>query len=100
MIASVMPPTKPYRLSSANQHYNIGTIYYESGRYEQAAHSYRTALEELDWKWEVHYNLGQTYRRLQQWEDAAAEFQTVVDRRPEHQRAREHLEEAIAKCRR
>ena len=42
----------------------------------------------------------QTYRHLEQWENAAAEFQTVVDKRPGHPRARRHLEEAIAKCRR
>jgi len=100
LIASILPPTQPYRQSSANQHYNIGNVFYQTGRYEQAVDSYRTALEELDWKWEVHYNLGQTYRRLERWEEAAAEFQRVVDKRPEHPHARRHLEDATAKCRR
>lgn len=100
LIASAMPPAQPYRNSSANEFYNIGTVQYDAGRYEEAAASYRAALKDLDWRWEVHYNLGQTYRRLERWEDAAVEFQRVVDKNPEHPRARKHLEEAIAKCRR
>jgi tetratricopeptide (TPR) repeat protein len=100
LLASLLPPAGPYRVASANQHFNIGVVHYEAARYEAAAASYSEALRDLDWKWEVHYNLGQAYRRMGRWEEAAVEFQRVVDREPGHPRARRHLEEAIAKCRR
>jgi len=98
LLLSIIPWHKGYKTQAYNQYYNLGNSYYDRGRYGQAADYYRTALEELDWKWQLHYNLGNTYRRLEDWDNAVIQYGRVVEIKPGFARAKQRLEAAKKKA--
>jgi len=86
-----VPWNPGYAIQAANQYYNLGNAWYAKRAYARAAETYRRALPELDWKWQLHHNLANTYRRLGDHAHAAEHYQRTLEINPRNGTARARL---------
>jgi tol-pal system protein YbgF len=67
--------------------YYIGEIYYQRGKYEEAARAFDAVLEkygESERAPDAHYMKGLAFRRMGETEKARSEFRTLMKRFPNH----------------
>ncbi len=63
-------------------HYDLGTIYKNMGRLNEAIEQYRQAIILRPWFYEAHNNLGDAYLRMGLLDRAAEEFKKALDLAP------------------
>ena len=77
-------------------HLNLGQVLFKSGRLEEAAGHFETALRLKPDYAEAHYNLGLAQSRLGRTADAIGEFEEVLRLVPDHASAHNDLGIALA----
>lgn len=70
--------------ADASAHYNLGLIYQQRGRYEEAKASFTRAIEIDPDEIDAHYQLGRIAREQGRLSDAINYFDAAVSRNPEH----------------
>ncbi|MGH9903343.1 MAG: tetratricopeptide repeat protein, partial [Pyrinomonadaceae bacterium] len=86
-------------LVDAKTHYKLGVKHGVSGRYAEAAESFRQAVS-LEPKYaDAHFGLGHAYYDLGRWDEAITAFEKVILIDPKDKEAYEMLGKAYAKLR-
>ena len=65
-------------------HNNLGTVYYDRGRLEDALREFQTAVRLTDSYADAHNNLGVVYEQLGRLDEALKEYQTSVLLKPDN----------------
>ncbi|MDA2924299.1 tetratricopeptide repeat protein [Acidobacteria bacterium AH-259-L09] len=74
-----------------NLHYNVGTLYMQQGRWEEAEHEFQEELRRNPRSPDSLNNLGIVYAQKGQVRKAISLFRRVLQLQPEHERARLNL---------
>jgi peroxiredoxin/mono/diheme cytochrome c family protein len=81
-------------------YYELGTLYDELGRLDEAAEQYRLALERDPGHADAHYKLGLVYQRQDRPEEAAAELEAALQNGARQRGIHYHLGVALARLNR
>jgi superkiller protein 3 len=68
---------------SGNPHYNLGVVYSERGRIDEAIEEYKESLRLEPHSAKPHNNLGVEYYNLGRLDDAIREFETALELKPQ-----------------
>jgi len=80
----------------ANGHYNLGNLYYQGGRNEDALGPLQQAITYNPADVDAHYILGNAFQKLKRYDEAAKEFQQVVKLEPKNHTAYYNLGNAYS----
>ncbi|HIE44496.1 MAG TPA: tetratricopeptide repeat protein [Candidatus Omnitrophica bacterium] len=83
--------TLRYAPDSWRVHNNMGNIYSDIGKYEEAIASYKKAIKFNPDYAEAYYNLGNTYRKIGETEKAMVSFEKAIEANPAHAKAFNNL---------
>jgi tetratricopeptide (TPR) repeat protein len=72
-------------------HFFLGSIYFETGRFEEAAETYKTFLKTFPYFPDVHHFLGIIYAGQKQFDKSIAEFEWEIRINPYHSLAHLNL---------
>jgi len=77
-VVSIYEDTVLRRPQNGYAHYNLGKLYAESGKEQQAIVQYKEAIKYGPNTEQAHYNLGNTYSDLGRLEEAILEYQAAI----------------------
>ena len=78
----------------ADAHYNLGNVYFLTGRMPEALNEYRTALKLMPDNTSAHNNLGAALEHMGRYAEAAEQFQAALQLDPNNANAAMNLQRA------
>lgn len=75
---------------------SLGTLYFTSGKLDQAIHAYQSAIEKQPGYLDAYYNLGLAFSKQQQFDKAITTYETILEFSPDYLFARFQLAISLA----